>query len=383
VAGPLLYLYFLVPFGEFLTPVLQDITTWFIDGGLGLLGVPAYIDGYVIEIPQGTFFVAEACAGLRFLIASLAFGSLYALTMYRSPIRRVVFIVVSIVVPVIANGFRAIGIVYLGYVLDSARAAAADHVIYGWLFFSFVILLLIVLGLPFRQDDMTTRPAPAGRQRAPIRQPGWRVAATAAAGLVGVACVSPALSAGLSIASRTPPVTAGGIVPGPGCTASAPPVSDAGSPAVRSQRMTCGEMAMDVRWEALSPRSTAAAVMQARWELSRPVRTEGLSEAWLQAGDGKPTDWLIMRSSDLDSMLAVAVWIDGKPVRPGLRMRLRMALDSLLGASHAPLVMTVAPAVDWQALTDTERGIVGTRLAEVLGSGSALDQSAGASTSLR
>jgi hypothetical protein len=28
--GPLLYLYFLVPFGEFLTPKLQDITTWFI-----------------------------------------------------------------------------------------------------------------------------------------------------------------------------------------------------------------------------------------------------------------------------------------------------------------------------------------------------------------
>ena len=37
LAGPLLYLYFLVPFGEFLTPRLQDITTWFIRHGLETL----------------------------------------------------------------------------------------------------------------------------------------------------------------------------------------------------------------------------------------------------------------------------------------------------------------------------------------------------------
>ena len=157
LAGPLLYLYFLVPFGEFLTPALQDVTTFFIRHGLEALGVPAYIDGYVIEIPQGTFFVAEACAGLRFLIASIAFGCLYALMMYRSPVRRGVFILVSIIVPVIANGFRGIGIVYLGYLLGSAQAAAADHVIYGWVFFSAVILLLIALGLPFRQDEIPIR----------------------------------------------------------------------------------------------------------------------------------------------------------------------------------------------------------------------------------
>ena len=133
---------------------------WFIRHGLDILGVPAFIDGYVIEIPQGTFFVAEACAGLRFLIASIAFGCLYALMMYRSPVRRGLFILVSIIVPVVANGFRGMGIVYLGYLLGSAEAAAADHLIYGWIFFSAVILILIALGLPFRQDDMSTRSAP-------------------------------------------------------------------------------------------------------------------------------------------------------------------------------------------------------------------------------
>ena len=153
LAGPLLYLYFLVPFGAFVTPKLQDVTTVFVAHGLPLLHIPAYIDGYTIEIPEGTFVIAEACAGLRFLIAAIAFGCLYALVMYRSGLRRAAFISASIVVPIAADGFRVLGIVVLGHYLGSAQAVEADHVVYGWVFFSVVILALILLGLPFREDD--------------------------------------------------------------------------------------------------------------------------------------------------------------------------------------------------------------------------------------
>ena len=62
LAGPLLYLYFLVPFGAFLTPKLQDITTLFVAHGLPLLHIPAYITGYTIEIPEGQ---VPDCRGLR------------------------------------------------------------------------------------------------------------------------------------------------------------------------------------------------------------------------------------------------------------------------------------------------------------------------------
>ena len=107
LSGPLLFLVFLVPFGAFITPALQSFTAGFIAAGLHLLGIPAYITDLTIEISAGSFYVAEACAGLRFLVAAVAFGVFYALLNYHSPGRRLAFIAASIVVPIVANGARA------------------------------------------------------------------------------------------------------------------------------------------------------------------------------------------------------------------------------------------------------------------------------------
>jgi exosortase len=75
--GPLLYLFFLVPSGEFLVPKLQEFTASLAIGGLQIVGVPVYSDGIFIQIPEGAFVVAEACAGLRFLVASIAYGAIF------------------------------------------------------------------------------------------------------------------------------------------------------------------------------------------------------------------------------------------------------------------------------------------------------------------
>jgi exosortase A len=149
--GPLLYLFFLVPSGEFLVPKLQDLTANFAVAGLHLVGVPVYSDGTFIEIPEGTFVVAEACAGLRFLVASVAYGVLFALVVYTSWWRRAIFVALSLIIPVIANGVRAFGIILAAHLIGSARAAVADHVLYGWMFFSIVIFLLTLAGMSFAQ----------------------------------------------------------------------------------------------------------------------------------------------------------------------------------------------------------------------------------------
>lgn len=182
---PMLYLFFMVPSGEFLVPRLQDFTARFVVIGLQLLGIPVYSDGVFIKIPNGLFEVAEACAGLRFLIASVAFGFLFSYLMYRGWRKRAIFIVLSFIIPVIANGFRAFGIVLLAHLTDGKLAAGVDHIIYGWGFFVAILLSMMWVGLKFRDPDAPlSAPAAAwgtGRTAYPVAAVGLAAVLVAAA----------------------------------------------------------------------------------------------------------------------------------------------------------------------------------------------------------
>jgi exosortase A len=155
---PMLYLFFMVPSGDFLVPKLQDFTAKFVVLGLQLVGVPVLSDGVFIKIPNGLFEVAEACAGLRFLIASVAFGFLFSYLMYRTWQKRAVFVILSFIIPIIANGFRAFGIVIIAHATDGRVAAGVDHIVYGWGFFVAIMLTMMWVGLKYRDDD---QPLPA------------------------------------------------------------------------------------------------------------------------------------------------------------------------------------------------------------------------------
>ena len=97
--------------------------------------------------------MVEACSGLRYLIASFTLGTLYAYLTYRSLARRLVFIALSLIVPIVANGIRAYLIVMTGHLSDMQLAVGVDHLIYGWVFFGFVMLLLFWIGSFWREDD--------------------------------------------------------------------------------------------------------------------------------------------------------------------------------------------------------------------------------------
>jgi exosortase A len=149
--APFLFLFFLVPSGAFLVPSLQTITADIAVSGLRFLHIPVFSDGYMIEIPEGPFEIAEACAGLRFLIASSVFGCFFAVVMYRGFLQRILFIIMSVVVPIVANGLRALGIIVLAHLEGSAAAVEADHILYGWVFFTLVIMILIAIGMAFAE----------------------------------------------------------------------------------------------------------------------------------------------------------------------------------------------------------------------------------------
>ncbi|MFY7940262.1 MAG: exosortase A, partial [Burkholderiaceae bacterium] len=139
---PLGFLFFAVPLGEFLMPQFMEWTADFTVLALRLTGIPVYREGLQFVIPSGHWSVVEACSGIRYLIASLVVGTLFAYLNYRSTWRRWVFVGVSILVPVVANWLRAYLIVLLGHVSGNKLAAGADHLVYGWAFFGVVMLLM-------------------------------------------------------------------------------------------------------------------------------------------------------------------------------------------------------------------------------------------------
>ncbi|MES2564884.1 MAG: exosortase A [Pseudomonadota bacterium] len=152
IAFPLFFLLFAVPFGDFLLPPLMEHTADFTIAALRLTGIPVFREGLFFTLPSGNWSVVEACSGLRYLIASLTVGVLYAYLMYRSSKRRALFIAAAIAVPIVANWLRAYMIVMIGHLSSMQYAVGVDHLIYGWLFFGVVMLILFWVGALWRED---------------------------------------------------------------------------------------------------------------------------------------------------------------------------------------------------------------------------------------
>ena len=140
---PLLYLCFLVPFGDALVPALQMVTAVITIHLTRLSGIDAAIDGVFIDTPAGLFEVAEACSGVKFLVAMAALGVLVAYACFRSPRRRAVFLAAAFALPILANGVRAWGTIAIAQALGIEFAQGFDHVVYGWVFFALVVAALL------------------------------------------------------------------------------------------------------------------------------------------------------------------------------------------------------------------------------------------------
>lgn len=170
IVFPLAFLFFAVPFGEFVMPRMMIYTADFTVLALKLTGIPVYREGLHFMIPSGSWSVVEACSGIRYLIASIVVGTLYAYLNYASLRKRLIFIGVSIVVPLIANWLRAYLIVLLGHLSGNRLAVGVDHIIYGWVFFGLVIMGVFMIGLkwadPLKDFDAKTTVTPdAGKVR--------------------------------------------------------------------------------------------------------------------------------------------------------------------------------------------------------------------------
>ncbi|MBV8502222.1 MAG: exosortase A [Paucibacter sp.] len=184
IAFPLLFLFFSVPIGEFMLPVMMEWTANFTVAALRASGVPVYREGLSFVIPTGSWSVVEACSGVRYLIASVMVGTLFAYLNYRSLRRRLLFVAVAATLPILANWLRAYMIVMLGHLSNNSLATGVDHIIYGWLFFGVVMLVLFIIGMRWAEPDAPPA-VPKPEARAPS-SPGAVAAVVAALALLAL-----------------------------------------------------------------------------------------------------------------------------------------------------------------------------------------------------
>lgn len=151
---PLAFLYFAVPFGRGIVPLLMqataDMATWF----LQLTGVPVFRSNMYISIPSGNFEVARACSGLNYVVTGLVLGTLYAYLTYAGWKKRLLCLAAFLVVPIVANGLRVYITILVSHLTEMRFGPGTEHVTFGKIFFILVMLLMFWWGRRWRDVDV-------------------------------------------------------------------------------------------------------------------------------------------------------------------------------------------------------------------------------------
>ena len=119
--------------------VAAQIAAW----GIGLFGIPVYLEGNVVHLPNVILNVVDACSGIRSLISLLAVGVILAYLIL--PKRWPKFLVVALVLPVavITNALRVTMAGVLAEFVGPETLEGVMHDFVGWIVFmaGFIILL--------------------------------------------------------------------------------------------------------------------------------------------------------------------------------------------------------------------------------------------------
>ena len=159
---PIAFLLFAVPIPYVvyysLSFPLQQLAAKAAGASLVAIGIPAVRVGNTIELPNGTLEVAEACSGLRSLVALLAMGALFARFTQDRAWRRWAVFLSTVPIAIFGNALRvfATGLgVYLG---GQKWAEGRIHESMGLLIFAFALAALFMVSALL--GGLNFKPAP-------------------------------------------------------------------------------------------------------------------------------------------------------------------------------------------------------------------------------
>jgi exosortase len=144
---PLAFLFLMVPLPQSLVnvvafPLQLTAADWAVQM-LYFLHIPALREGNIIHLPQTQLFVAEACSGLRSLMALITLGIVFAYFFRKTWGERLLIVASAIPIAILVNAFRVAGTGILTYNFGQAAAEGAIHETQGMFTFAAAFLLLL------------------------------------------------------------------------------------------------------------------------------------------------------------------------------------------------------------------------------------------------
>jgi exosortase A len=350
---PIGYLLVAIPVWDALVPVLQPFTSAAAGTACQLLGIPTYLDGNIVHIPNGVFEIEEGCAGVRFFVAAVAIAALYAHLEYERWASWLEFIGLAAALAIVGNWIRVVLVIRAGHTGGMQHPWVKDHADVGWVVFAVVTLVpLFAVARRLENDAAATGAAPP--QAAPsdaTPRPRW---------------VAMALIAALSAAGWPHLVP---LVTGPPAAPTAP-IELAAPAAPQGWR---GPLAPDADWRPASPPAdglvlgsyddgdTRVTVFQALYRtqtqgrevIGYDTRIQG-DEGWTLAEEDRVRDpelgeWRRAVLAKRDGRRRVVFYrytVAGRPTASRLEAKLRQGLGAFTGDRSASVFAASTPCKD-------------------------------------
>jgi len=148
LAFPLLFLFLMVPLPQSLVNViafpLQLIAADLAVDSLHAIGIPALREGNIIHLASTQLFVAEACSGLRSLMALGTLAVVFAYFFRRNAVERAVIVLSAIPIAILVNAFRVGLTGYLTHRFGEGAAEGVIHQTEGFFTFGLAFALLLL-----------------------------------------------------------------------------------------------------------------------------------------------------------------------------------------------------------------------------------------------
>lgn len=152
-AAPVIFLFFAIPPPFWVNTVLSwKFQEWSSILGvwmIGLMNIPVFLSGNIIDLGEYKLQVAEACSGLRYLFPFLSIGVMTAY-LYRGPLwGKLLIVFATIPITILMNSFRIAITGALVQAYGPSHAEGALHFFEGWVVFLLCLAALfgIVIAL--------------------------------------------------------------------------------------------------------------------------------------------------------------------------------------------------------------------------------------------